>query len=85
MPAAPWPTSCSRSSGGAAVISEISQAPQEQASGLDLVSGAVQRIDEVTQQNAALVEQGAAATSSLQDQTVRPNEAVGVFRVEAVA
>ncbi|GCL63233.1 methyl-accepting chemotaxis protein [Pseudaquabacterium pictum] len=65
----------------AAIISEISQATQEQASGLELVSGAVQRIDEATQQNAALVEQSAAAASSLQDQTVRLNEAVGVFQV----
>ena len=69
----------------AAIISEISQATQEQASGLELVSDSVHRIDEATQQNAALVEQSAAAASSLKDQTVRLNEAVGVFRVADTA
>jgi len=65
----------------AAIISEISHATQEQASGLELVNQSVLRIDEATQQNAALVEQSAAAASSLKEQTHTLNQAVGVFRM----
>ncbi|OYU94991.1 MAG: methyl-accepting chemotaxis protein [Burkholderiales bacterium PBB5] len=67
----------------AGIIREISEATQEQACGLALVSESVGRIDEATQQNAALVEQSAAAAASLKEQTQTLNQAVGVFRMEA--
>jgi hypothetical protein len=42
-------------------------------------------MDEVTQQNAALVEQAAAASASLQEQAARLKEAVGVFKLDGMA
>ena len=45
------------------------------------VNQAVTQLDEVTQQNAALVEQGAAAAESLKAQAARLAEAVSVFRL----
>ncbi len=55
----------------------------EQASGVTRVGDAVEQLDQVTQQNAALVEESAAAAEaeSMSDQAKRPSEAVGVFRV----
>ena len=65
----------------ATIVSEITQATDEQAHGLERVNQSIGSIDHVTQQNAALVEQAAAAASSLQEQTRSLNEAVSVFRV----
>ncbi|WP_382158578.1 methyl-accepting chemotaxis protein [Hydrogenophaga sp. ANAO-22] len=62
------------------LISEISAATIEQSGGIQQVSQAVGHLDQVTQQNSALVEQGAAASQSLQQQTKRLVEAVSVFR-----
>jgi aerotaxis receptor len=62
------------------LISEISAATIEQSGGIQQVSQAVGHLDQVTQQNSALVEQGAAASQSLQQQTQRLVEAVSVFR-----
>ncbi|MGV3726700.1 methyl-accepting chemotaxis protein [Hydrogenophaga sp.] len=62
------------------LISEISAATIEQSGGIQQVSQAVGHLDQVTQQNSALVEQGAAASQSLQYQTQRLVEAVSVFR-----
>ncbi|MEN9893884.1 MAG: hypothetical protein RLY78_4179 [Pseudomonadota bacterium] len=64
-----------------ALIGEISVAAREQSQGLDQVNGAVADIDRSTQQNAALVEQSAAASDSLQQQATRLSEVVGRFRV----
>jgi methyl-accepting chemotaxis protein len=50
------------------IVSEISAANSEQSSGIDQVNKAVMSMDQVTQQNAALVEQAAAAAQSLLDQ-----------------
>jgi methyl-accepting chemotaxis protein len=63
------------------IISEIAAASQEQSSGIGQVGQSVSQMDLVTQQNAALVEQAAAATASLEGQTQRLSEAVSVFRV----
>ncbi|MBS1144894.1 MAG: putative methyl-accepting chemotaxis protein with multiple domain [Proteobacteria bacterium] len=52
----------------AGLVNEISEASLEQASGIEQVSKAVAQMDEVTQQNAALVEEAAAAAESLNDQ-----------------
>jgi methyl-accepting chemotaxis protein-1 (serine sensor receptor) len=66
-----------------AIMSEIAAAAIEQSSGIDQVNVAVAQMDEVTQQNAALVEQAAAAAGSLEDQARRLTAAVAVFRTEA--
>ncbi len=63
------------------LIDEISSATVEQASGIELVNRAVSSLDETTQQNAALVEQSAAAAASLREQASKLNQTVGVFRL----
>ncbi len=67
------------------LIGEISRVATEQSSGLAQVHGTVNQLDQMTQQNAALVEQSAAAASSMRDQVDRMAHAVMVFRTEAVA
>ena len=64
------------------IMAEISAASDEQSQGIEQVSTAVAQMDEVTQQNAALVEQSAAAASSLEDQAHGLAEAVAVFRID---
>ncbi len=51
------------------IMGEISAASDEQSDGIEQVNRAVTQMDSVTQQNAALVEQAAAAAASLEDQT----------------
>ena len=63
------------------LIGEISAAAGEQSAGIGLVTGSVSELDQVTQQNAALVEQSAAAAESLKHQSQRLVEAAGVFRI----
>ncbi len=63
------------------LISDISSASDEQASGIEQISHAVNQMDEVTQQNAALVEQAAAAAESLQEQAGQLSAAVAVFKL----
>ena len=67
------------------LIAEISTASREQAGGIGEVSGAVAGLDRTTQQNAALVEQSAAAADGLKQQAARLAEAVRVFRLNAAA
>ncbi|HEY1608934.1 MAG TPA: methyl-accepting chemotaxis protein [Paraburkholderia sp.] len=67
------------------IMGEIAAASGEQARGIDDVARAVTQMDEVTQQNAALVEQAAAAAQSLEDQAARLKSAVAVFHVDAGA
>jgi aerotaxis receptor len=62
------------------MIAEISAATIEQSTGITQVGQAMGHLDEITQQNAALVEQSAAASESLRLQAVRLVEAVSVFR-----
>ncbi|REG60902.1 methyl-accepting chemotaxis sensory transducer with Cache sensor [Paraburkholderia sp. BL6669N2] len=64
------------------IMGEIAAASEEQSSGIAQVGRAVTQMDEVTQQNAALVEQAAAAAASLQDQAGRLRETVNAFRVD---
>ncbi|MFC7461449.1 methyl-accepting chemotaxis protein [Hydrogenophaga defluvii] len=66
------------------IIGEISSAATEQSEGIAQVNTAVNQLDEMTQQNAALVEQSAAAATSLRDQADRMAQAVAVFRTGAV-
>ncbi|WP_304654078.1 methyl-accepting chemotaxis protein [Pusillimonas sp. ANT_WB101] len=63
------------------IMGEISSASREQAEGIEQVNLAVTEMDGVVQQNAALVEQAAAAAGSLQDQAARLSEVVAVFKV----
>ncbi|HYR25710.1 MAG TPA: methyl-accepting chemotaxis protein [Aquabacterium sp.] len=62
-------------------IARIAASATEQASDIGMVNQAVSHLDAMTQQNAALVEQSAAAAASLQDQTSRLTEAVGWFKL----
>ncbi|CAN7709920.1 methyl-accepting chemotaxis protein [Cupriavidus necator] len=68
-----------------AMMDEISHASREQSSGIAQVNQAVTQMDQVTQQNAALVEEAAAAAQSLQEQALHMQRAVAVFRTEAQA
>ncbi|MRW87965.1 HAMP domain-containing protein [Pseudoduganella sp. FT26W] len=64
------------------IISEISSAGREQEVGIEQINTAVAEMDTVTQQNAALVEQAAAASQAMQEQAARLAEMVAVFQVE---
>ncbi|SFM39739.1 methyl-accepting chemotaxis protein [Rugamonas rubra] len=68
-----------------AVIGEISMASQEQTSGIEQINQAVTQMDTVTQQNAALVEEAAAAAASLQDQAGLLAQVVSTFRLNLAA
>ena len=61
------------------LISEISAASQEQTQGIGQIGDAVSQLDQVTQQNAALVEESAAAAESLKHQAAQLSQAVSVF------
>lgn len=63
------------------LMREITAASQEQSGGIAEVNQAVGQMDEMTQQNAALVEEAAAAAESLQHQAQRLSEAVSVFKL----
>ena len=67
------------------IMGEIAAASHEQSGGIDQVARAVTQMDEVTQQNAALVEEAAAAAQSLEDQAGRLREAVAVFSLDDAA
>jgi len=63
------------------IIGEITAAASEQSDGISQVNTSVVQLDKMTQQNAALVEESAAAAESLKDQTARLSQAVSVFRL----
>jgi len=67
------------------IMSEITAASQEQSNGIEQVNEAIGQMDEMTQQNAALVEQAAAAAQSMQDQAAALSQAVSVFKLTAPA
>ena len=67
------------------IMSEISAASQEQSNGILQVNEAVGQMDEMTQQNAALVEQAAAAAQSMQDQAAALSQAVSIFKLTTPA
>jgi methyl-accepting chemotaxis protein len=64
------------------LISEISTAALEQSQGIAQVTDSVSQMDHVTQQNAALVEQSAAAAASMRAESSKLAEAVSVFKVD---
>ena len=63
------------------IMAEIAAASAEQSSGIEEVSTAVSQMDEMTQQNAALVEEAAAAAESLQSQADQLTQRVSMFRL----
>ena len=67
------------------VIGEITAASAEQSAGIAHVNQAIGNLDQMTQQNAALVEQSAAAAESLRDQSAQLAQAVAVFKVSESA
>jgi hypothetical protein len=63
-------------------MAEITAASQEQTSGIEQINQAITQMDQVTQQNAALVEEAAAAAQSLQEQAAGLSQVVSVFRLD---
>ncbi|PHV36005.1 PAS domain-containing methyl-accepting chemotaxis protein [Janthinobacterium sp. BJB304] len=63
------------------IMEEIASASREQSHGIGQVNMAVTQMDEVTQQNAALVEESAAASASLQDQALQLEQAMALFKL----
>jgi methyl-accepting chemotaxis protein len=64
------------------ILNEITTASQEQSAGIEQINEAIVQMDTVTQQNAALVEQAAAASEAMQDQAARLSAAVAVFKLD---
>jgi methyl-accepting chemotaxis protein len=64
------------------IMSEITNASREQTSGIEQINLAIAQMDEVTQRNAALVEQEAAAADSLQEQAAQLAHLVSVFKLD---
>jgi len=67
------------------LVGEIATASHEQAAGIEQVNLAMTQMDQVTQQNAALVEQAAAAAGSLEAQAQHLRQAVAIFRLNEEA
>ena len=65
------------------IMSEITAASHEQEAGIEQINQAIGEMDSVTQQNAALVEEAAAAASSLREQAGNLAQAVAVFKLDA--
>ena len=63
------------------IIGEITAAAVEQSAGIGAVNASVNQLDQMTQQNAALVEQSAAAAESLKEQAARLSDVVGMFKL----
>jgi len=67
----------------ASVVSEIANASAEQATGIDEINRALNQMDEVTQQNSALVEENAATAKTLEHQAKSMDEQVAFFQIAA--
>lgn len=65
------------------IMGEITNAGREQEIGIDQINDAIAQMDTVTQQNAALVEEAAAASASMQEQAEKLSKLVSVFRLDA--
>jgi methyl-accepting chemotaxis protein len=65
------------------IVAEITAASNEQSSGIEEVNQAIVQMDDVTQQNAALVEEAAAAAESMQSQLGALNNAVSIFKLNS--
>jgi methyl-accepting chemotaxis protein len=67
------------------IVAEIASASQEQSTGIDQINKALSQMDEVTQQNSALVEENAASAKTLEHQSDAMNQKVAFFRLAAQA
>ncbi|MBV7535524.1 MCP four helix bundle domain-containing protein [Duganella sp. sic0402] len=65
------------------IMTQISNASEEQSQGIAQVNDAITQMDQVTQQNAALVEEAAAAAESMQEQSAKLADVVSVFKLDA--
>jgi methyl-accepting chemotaxis protein len=64
------------------IMGEITSASQEQTSGIDQINMAISQMDQVTQQNAALVEEASAASEAMQEQAAKLALVVSVFQLD---
>jgi methyl-accepting chemotaxis protein len=69
----------------ATIVADIAAASNEQATGLDQITRALSQLDEVTQQNSALVEENAATAKTLEQQSSDMGERVDFFRLDGIA
>jgi methyl-accepting chemotaxis protein len=67
------------------IVAEIASASQEQSTGIDQINKALTQMDEVTQQNSALVEENAASAKTLEHQSEAMNQKVAFFKLDAAA
>jgi methyl-accepting chemotaxis protein len=67
------------------IISEITSATEEQTAGIGQINQAIAQMDQVTQQNASLVEEAAAASEAMQEQAAHLAEVVSVFKLDDAA
>ena len=66
------------------IMNEISEASEDQTHGIEQINQAMMQMDQVTQSNAALVEESAAAAQSLEGQAQALVQAISVFKADAV-
>jgi methyl-accepting chemotaxis protein len=69
----------------AEIVADIAAASAEQSTGLEQINKALAQMDEVTQQNSALVEENAATAKTLESQAVVMSEKVSIFRIGSAA
>jgi methyl-accepting chemotaxis protein len=69
----------------ATIVAEIANASNEQATGLDQINKALTQLDEVTQQNSALVEENAATAKTLETQSAAMGERIEFFKLNDAA
>jgi methyl-accepting chemotaxis protein len=69
----------------AGIVADIANASNEQATGIEQVNKALTQMDEVTQQNSALVEENAATAKTLEQQSTAMDERVGFFQIDEAA
>jgi methyl-accepting chemotaxis protein len=67
------------------IMAEITEAGQRQSRGIEQIGAAIDDMDQMTQQNSALVEQASAAAASLTDQTAQLSGALAVFKLDGTA
>ncbi len=65
------------------IVGEIAIASNEQSTGIEEINKAINQMDEVTQQNAALVQEASSAAYSLNEQAERLSQAISIFKVSA--
>jgi methyl-accepting chemotaxis protein len=67
------------------IVGEIASASAEQSTGIDQISTALSQMDEITQQNSALVEENAASVKTLEQQSQSMGEQVSIFKLGSLA